>query len=76
MIYESLLLMFEGPIQNPNPKPPPAEAKEAPPEGLGRDRGDSGKVKLILTPSRPPSLPLQGREGVNPHHSLASTKIT
>lgn len=76
MIYESLLSTFEGSIQNPNPKPPPAEANEAPPEGRGRDRGDSGKVKLILTPTRPPSLPLQSREGVNPHHSIPSTKIT
>lgn len=40
---------------------------------LCSERGDTRKVNLILTPTRPPS-PLGGQEGVNPHHSLAGMK--
>lgn len=41
--------------------------------GLGSQRGDTRKVNLVLTPTRPPS-PLGGQEGVNLCHSLASMK--
>lgn len=57
--------MFEGLIQNP--------LKSA--RGLGSEKGDTRKVNLVLTPTRP-SSPLGAQRGVNPHHLLTSMKAS